>query len=80
MTIIQLHTKLKLQYLILGLTDLTSPKFKHCNFVMQDYSHILHAYFVVVFCCSQPYRKSDFVLIIRHKVNSILLFSLMKSV
>ena len=27
------------------------------DFVTKDYSHIVHVYFVGVFCCSHPYRN-----------------------
>ena len=71
-----------LQWLILGLTDLTlhpwAPKLNNCKFCNQDYSHILHLYFVAVFCCS-PLQERDFVLIVRYKLGyflrSILLYS-----
>ena len=46
--------------LILWLTDLTLNLWAlklNTNFLTQDYSHILHAYFVGVFCCSHPYRN-----------------------
>ena len=36
---------------------------------MQDYSHILHTYFVGVFRWSHPYR--NVILIIRYKVSSL---------
>ena len=56
------------QCLILGLTDLTphprAPKLNIANFLTQDYSHILHVYFVTGFCRSHPYGDLIFVLII----------------
>ena len=59
-----------LQCLILGLTDLTphpwAPNLNIANFLTQDYSHILHVYFVAGLCCSHPYGDVIFVLIIRY--------------
>ena len=59
------------QCLILRLTDLTphprAPKLNIANFLTQDYddySHILHVYFVAGFCRSHPYGDLIFVLII----------------
>ena len=34
-----------------------APKLSIANFVTQDYSHILHVYFVGVFCYSHPYMN-----------------------
>ena len=58
--------------------NLWAPKLNIANFVTQDYSDILHAYFVDVFCCS-PLRERDFVLINSSLALAILLFSMMKS-
>ena len=59
--------------------NLWAPKLNIANFVTQDYSDILHAYFVDVFCCS-PLRERDFVLINSSLALAILLYSMMKSV
>ena len=38
-------------------TNPRAPKLNIANFATQDYSHILHVYFVGVFCCSHPYKN-----------------------
>ena len=37
--------------------NLWAPKLNIANFVTQDYSHILHIYFIGVSCCSHPQRN-----------------------
>ena len=59
--------------------NLWAPKLNIANFVTQDYSDILHAYFVGVFC-SSPLWERDFVLINSSLALVILLYSMMKFV